>query len=133
MVVKAQAARKASRLLARMSTNVKNRALLNIAEALESQQGSILDANQRDYRAAKEDGLNDAMLDRLLLTPQRLNSMAQDVRSVAALPDPIGEIMDATTLPKRVVSLPPPGSSGSYQQYLREPPQRHGGYFHPLP
>ena len=99
LVVKAQAARRASRLLARMSTNVKNRALLNIAEALESQQGPILEANQRDYRAAKEDGLNDAMLDRLLLTPQRLNSMAQDVRSVAALPDPIGEIMDVTSLP----------------------------------
>jgi len=99
LVAKGRAAREASRRLARLSTRVKNRALLNIAEALETGQSLVLAANQRDHQAAQGDGLNDAMLDRLFLTPERLQSIAHDVRNVAALPDPIGETMDMTTLP----------------------------------
>ena len=99
LLAKGQAARTASRALARLSTSVKNRALLNIAEELETQQAPVLEANRQDYSAAKEDGLNDAMLDRLLLTSDRLNAMASDVRGVAALPDPVGETLDMTTLP----------------------------------
>lgn len=99
VTVKAKAARAASRLLSRMSADVKNRALLNIAAALESQQAPILKANQEDYAAAQKDGMNDAMLDRLLLDPKRLAGMAEDVRRVAALPDPVGESLDMNTLP----------------------------------
>ncbi len=100
LLAKGQAARTASRALARLSTSVKNRALLNIAEGLETQQSPILEANRQDYSAAaNNDGLNDAMLDRLLLTSDRLSAMASDVRSVAALPDPVGEALDMTTLP----------------------------------
>ncbi|MBI2872606.1 MAG: glutamate-5-semialdehyde dehydrogenase [Chloroflexi bacterium] len=96
---KARAAREASRALRKLSTDVKNRALLNIALALEEEQGPVLEANAHDYQAGQAEGLSEAMLDRLLLTPERLAAMAADVRSVAALPDPVGESFDARTLP----------------------------------
>ena len=99
LLAKGRAARTASRTLARMSSRVKNRALLNIAEALETEQANILQANEKDYRSSQNDGLNEAMLDRLLLTPDRLLATAQDVRGVAALPDPVGETLDMATLP----------------------------------
>lgn len=99
LLAKGRAARAASRKLAHLSTQVKNRALLNIAEALERDQEPVLAANQRDYREARADGLSEALLDRLLLTPARLRDVARDVRAVAALPDPVGETLDMTTLP----------------------------------
>jgi glutamate-5-semialdehyde dehydrogenase len=99
LLAKGRAARAAARKLARLSTQVKNRALLNVAEALERDQEPVLDANQRDYGEARRDGLNEAMLDRLLLTAARLKDVARDVRAVAALPDPVGETVDMTTLP----------------------------------
>ena len=99
LVAKSQSARAAGRSLARLSSRVKNRALINIATALETQQDAVLEANRQDCQTAHTDGLNDATLDRLLLTPERLQDMARDVRSIAALPDPIGEMLDVTTLP----------------------------------
>ena len=99
LVAKGRAARAASRQVARLSTRIKDRALLNIAEALETGQSPVLAANRRDHEAARSNGLDEAMLDRLLLTPERLQDIARDVRAVAALPDPIGETMDMTTLP----------------------------------
>ena len=93
------AARSASRVLSRTPSRVKDHALLNIAEALESQQDKVLEANQRDYEAARNDGLNEALLDRLLLTQDRLTAMAKDVRRVAGLPDPVGETFDMAPLP----------------------------------
>jgi len=81
-------ARAASRILARLSSNIKNQALLNIAEALETQQDEVLEANEIDHRSAQSDGLSEAMLDRLLLTGDRLLGTAAEVRGVAALPDP---------------------------------------------
>ncbi len=92
-----RAARTAARELARLSTQVKNQALHNIADALDHDQARVLAANAKDYRGAKADGLSEAMLDRLLLTPERLEGMAGDVRAVAALPDPVGETLDTTT------------------------------------
>ena len=99
LVAKGQAARDASRGLARLSSRVKDRALLNIADALETEQARVLEANQQDYRAGQSDGLGEALLDRLLLTADRLRGMARDVRNVAALPDPVGETLDMTTMP----------------------------------
>ena len=99
LLAKGRATRAASRTLARLSSQVKNRALLNIAEALETEQAKVLEANDKDYRSAQSDGLDEAMLDRLLLTPDRLQGMAKDVRGVAALPDPVGETVDMSTLP----------------------------------
>ena len=91
-------AQKAAKALARQPAEAKNQALLNVADALESEQGPILEANKRDYRAAKAEGMDDAMLDRLLLTPDRLDGMARDVRTIASLPDPVNEVIEARTL-----------------------------------
>jgi glutamate-5-semialdehyde dehydrogenase len=96
---KGQAARAASRRLAYLSTEIKNRALQNIAESLIGQQEGILTANMADYEESKSAGMNEAMLDRLLLTTSRLKEMVQDVGAVAALPDPVGETFDMRTMP----------------------------------
>ena len=92
-----RAARTAARKLARLSSQVKDQALHNIADALDHDQTHVLAANDQDYRGARADGLSEAMLDRLLLTPERLEGIASDVRAVAALPDPVGETLDTTT------------------------------------
>ncbi len=98
-----QAARAASRKLARLSTAIKDRALLNIAQALKSREEEVLAANEKDYQAAQKSGLSEALLDRLLLTPQRLEAVAEGVRAVAALPDPVGEVFDMRTMPNGLV------------------------------
>ena len=97
-------ARAAARKLAKLSTNTKNQALMSIADALEARQEDVLEANERDCQAGKANGLTEASLDRLLLTPQRLENIAADVRSVAALPDPVGEVFDMRTLPNGLVA-----------------------------
>ncbi len=96
---KGRAAKEASRVLARLSTEVKNRALLNVAEALLNREEEILAANKEDLKGAQRNGLSEALLDRLYLNPQRLEAMAQEVRNIAALPDPVGETFDMRTLP----------------------------------
>jgi len=95
---KAKAAKEASKKLAFLSTEIKNKALLNIAEAVVSRQDEILAANKVDYEQAKASGMNEAMLDRLMLSAPRLEAMSQDVKTVAALPDPVGEIFEMRTL-----------------------------------
>jgi glutamate-5-semialdehyde dehydrogenase len=87
---KLQRARAASARLALLSTEEKNRLLRAIADALKAQERSILAANQQDVESS---GLQGAMRDRLLLTPARIQDIAGGVREVAALPDPIGEIL----------------------------------------
>ena len=91
-------AQRAARQLARVSTAAKNQALLNIAAALETEPEPILAANAADYATAQAGGMAAAMLDRLLLTPERLHGMAKDVRGIAALPDPVDEVIEARTL-----------------------------------
>ncbi len=100
---KGQAARQAARRLPHLSTEVKNRALHSIAEALLSRQEEILAANAEDHEAAKASGLSASVLDRLLLNPDRLAAVADGVRTVAALPDPVGEVIDMRTLPNGLV------------------------------
>ncbi len=99
LVSKAKAAREASRPLSRTTTEERNRALTAIADLLEKRVNEIISANQQDYASAKADGMSDVLLDRLLLNEDRIRSMAADVRATAALPDPVGEEFDATTLP----------------------------------
>ncbi|MHB8215706.1 MAG: glutamate-5-semialdehyde dehydrogenase [Candidatus Sulfotelmatobacter sp.] len=89
-------AREASVKLALLSTDQKNALLLAIADAIESQSQTILAANHEDVEGS---GLEGAMRDRLLLTPARINEMAQGVREVAALSDPIGETLAEWTRP----------------------------------
>ncbi|NWF77943.1 MAG: glutamate-5-semialdehyde dehydrogenase, partial [Chloroflexi bacterium] len=96
---KGKAAKAASRKLAFLSTGVKNKALLNIADALLDKLNEILIANKIDYEQAKASGMSEAMLDRLMLSPSRLEGIAQDVKTVAALPDPVGEVFETRTLP----------------------------------
>jgi len=96
---KGKAAKAAARKLAFLSTEIKNRALLNIADALIDKLNEILIANKIDYEKAKASGMSEAMLDRLMLSPSRLEGMAEDVKAVAALPDPVGEEFERRTLP----------------------------------
>ncbi len=96
---KGKAAKAASRRLAYLSTEIKNKALGNIADDLLVKKAKILAANENDYKEARASGMNEAMLDRLLLNSSRLESIAHDVLAVAALPDPVGEVFDMRTLP----------------------------------
>jgi len=89
----ANRAKVASRPLARLSTKKKNTLLLAVAEQLVVRQKEILQANQGDVQAAKEAGLAGALLDRLELNPKRFAEMVEGVRKVAALPDPVGEVL----------------------------------------
>ena len=96
---KGSAARQAARQLARTTTDVKNRALLGIAEALLDRSDDILRANEHDVRGAEEAGLAASVIDRLTLTDDRIANIANDVRDVIKLPDPVGEMIEMRTLP----------------------------------
>src|SRR3990172_9413178 len=100
---KCKAAKAASRKLASVSTEIKNQALLNIAENLLAKKNKVLAANALDLKEAKASGMEGAMLDRLLLNASRLEGIANDTRAVAALPDPIGEVFEGRTLPNGLV------------------------------
>ena len=95
----AEAARDASRLLARASTDAKNAALEGIATLLVEREDAILAANELDLAAGREAGLDDYFLERLTLTPARIRAITADTRHIASLPDPVGETIDARTLP----------------------------------
>ena len=93
-----QRARSAARVLAKTSASVKNQALLGVADALSVRRDEILDANAQDVDAGRRDGLSEALLGRLTLDGNKLEGMADDVRTVAELPDPTEETFDAATL-----------------------------------
>lgn len=97
--MKGKAARKAARKLATISADVKNAALSNVADGLKAREEEILAANERDIANGRKRGLEEYFLDRLLLTPERLEGLARDVRGIAALPDPVGEIIDMRNVP----------------------------------
>jgi glutamate-5-semialdehyde dehydrogenase len=96
---KGRAAKVASRRLAYLSTDIKNKALNNIAEDILLRKDEILAANEKDYKAAKSSGMGAALLDRLMLNESRLEGIAADTRAVAALPDPVGEVFEMRTMP----------------------------------
>ena len=95
---KAAAAKKAAAKLAVTSTAVKNKALLAMAEALLAKQEEILAANALDMERAAAKGMKSSMLDRLKLTAARIEGMADGLRQVANLPDPVGNVLDGKTL-----------------------------------
>ncbi|MCQ4307027.1 glutamate-5-semialdehyde dehydrogenase [Pseudomonas stutzeri] len=97
-----RAAREASRVLARATTAQKNRALHAAAAALDAARSELVEANQRDLAAGRANGLDEAMIDRLALTPARIDDMIEGLRQVATLPDPIGEIRDMRYLPSGI-------------------------------
>ena len=98
----AKKARSAASELARASTEIKNTAILTIADEMDTHQAEILAANEQDLAAGRKAGLTPALLDRLMLNPSRLKSIAADLRSVADLPDPVGEHFDESTLPNGI-------------------------------
>ena len=93
-----KAAREASYKLAELSTEQKNQVLLTIADRLEAESADILAANQQDLADARDNGMSAALLDRLTLNPQRLKGIADDVRQVCRLADPVGQLIDGGQL-----------------------------------
>ena len=94
-----EAAKAAARAMARADTNAKNSALIAIAEEIEANEGALILANETDLKAGRERGLDDALLDRLALNPERIQAMADGLRQIAALPDPVGEISNMSYRP----------------------------------
>ena len=99
LATKGKAARQAARKLAKLPSRVKDEALANIADHLKSQREEVLEANEQDISEGRRNGLSEALLDRLLLTSERLEGMADDVRKVVTLPDPVGETFDMRVMP----------------------------------
>ena len=99
LIEKGSKARLASKKLAKLSSNTKNEALFKIAYNLENQCEEIIKVNLKDIAVGKEKGLTEALLDRLLLTQTRIFGMANDLRNIVNIPDPIGGILDQRILP----------------------------------
>jgi glutamate-5-semialdehyde dehydrogenase len=93
-----ESAKRASHLLATADTATKDAALERAATLLGERTEEILEANAADVEAGAEAGLDDALLDRLTLTPDRIAAMAEGVRAIIALPDPVGEVLEERTL-----------------------------------
>src|SRR4051812_27925747 len=91
-------AKAASRQLATLDTQAKNAALEAMADALEQRSHEIIEANKRDMEAGEDAGLHSGLLDRLKLTQERIAGIADDVRTTAALPDPVGETIEGHRL-----------------------------------
>ena len=97
-----QKAKRASRSLRTADTETKNAVLHNIASNIQKNQKAILDANKQDLTQGKSNGLNDALLDRLMLNPERISDIVEGLEQVASLPDPIGEITDLKYRPSGI-------------------------------
>ena len=95
-------ARAAAHELAKLSTDQKNRILLAMADALVDREASILDANALDIAEAESHGLTAAMIDRLRLNPERIAAIAEGIREVASLHDPVGEVIREWTRPNGI-------------------------------
>ena len=96
---KGMAAKAAAYKLAYISTDIKNKALNNIADDILTRKDEILAANKKDYDTAKANGMGEALLDRLMLNEGRLEGIAADTRAVAVLPDAVGEVYEMRTMP----------------------------------
>ncbi|MEU3045128.1 MULTISPECIES: glutamate-5-semialdehyde dehydrogenase [unclassified Streptomyces] len=98
----AHRARAAAADLAPLPRSAKDEALLAIADALEVRTAEIIEANAVDVERARAAGTSESVIDRLTLTPERVRAIAADVRQVAALPDPVGEVVRGSTLPNGI-------------------------------
>ena len=90
-------------ILAGLDTDTKNKALFTAAECLEADAADILAENAKDLEAGRSRSMPEGLLDRLSLTQKRISDMAEGLRQVAALPDPVGEILDTFTRPNGLV------------------------------
>jgi glutamate-5-semialdehyde dehydrogenase len=102
MVELGTAARAASRVVAASPTAVRNRALLAVHDALDAARAILAEANARDLAQGRANGLDAPLLDRLELTPARIDAMLEGLRQVAALPDPVGSISDMRSMPSGI-------------------------------
>ncbi|MDI6744545.1 MAG: glutamate-5-semialdehyde dehydrogenase [Thermodesulfovibrionales bacterium] len=100
---KAKAAKEGARLLARASSKEKNNALLKMADALKKRKAELIKENKKDIAFAEKKGLSKAMIDRLALNEKRINEMAQGLIEVAALSDPVGEVIKMWQRPNGMV------------------------------
>jgi glutamate-5-semialdehyde dehydrogenase len=99
LLAQGKKAKQAARFLATASTTIKNAALLNMAAGLEAGRAEILAANNLDLELGKKQGLSSALLERLTLNDSRIKDMAQGLRDIAALPDPVGETIESSRRP----------------------------------
>src|SRR3954468_22998206 len=102
MLAMGEGARAASRALVRATTAAKNRALTEAADALVARENSILAANAEDVKGARAEGRDDAFIDRLKLTAKAIEAMAEGLREIAKLPDPVGEVTGLTYRPSGI-------------------------------
>lgn len=102
LVATLEAAQQASRSLATLSTAQKNAALAAIADVIDANHGPILEANALDLSAGEASGLSEGLLDRLRFTPERLVSLAEAVRDVIGLPDPVGVVVRGNDMPNGI-------------------------------
>lgn len=102
MSMMAKQARIASRQVAQLNTEQKNQLLLAMAEAIEKQSASIIEANELDLASGAEKGLSDAMLDRLKLTTDRVIDIANAIREIISLPDPVGHMANVSVRPNGI-------------------------------
>ncbi len=103
LITKGELAKKAARTLAVTDAGTKNKALSAIADGLEENAAYIIEENKKDLENAKQKGIAAAMLDRLMLDEKRIAGMAEGIRQVAALPDPIGEVLGMVKRPNGLV------------------------------
>ncbi len=96
-------AKQASYLLAQIPTDTKNKALRNMADALEKNAKTIIEANKIDVKASHQKGVREALIDRLVLNEKKITSMANCLREVSQLPDPVGEIVKMWTRPNGLI------------------------------
>lgn len=99
---KSSQAKNAARLMSSLSTSAKNEALIAMAEELINSSGDIIEANKKDMEKGRERGLSAALLDRLLLTEKRIEEMAHGLKEIAALPDPVGEVISMWKRPNNL-------------------------------
>src|ERR1051326_8555962 len=102
VTAKAQAARAAAVVLALCPTKTKNDALLQMARALEEKTAALIDANRADLERARAGGHTRAFLDRLTLTETRVEEMARGLREIAALPDPVSDVVETWRRPNGI-------------------------------
>ncbi len=129
---KVAAARVAAKKLARLSSEVKNKALLNIAENLALRRNEIMAENQRDRAAADEANMSAAMQDRLMLNTSRIAGIATDVQGRGRAARSGRRGLRYAHHAQRAPDQPQARAAGGHRHHLREPAQRHGGHLHPL-
>ena len=119
----ATAARQASYALASLDATIKNQWLIESADRLRQSVAPIMAANEKDLAAAPGYGLTDSAVDRLRLNVERIDGIANALIEIAALPDPVGEVLDGFTRPGGLQILKKTGSSGRCVLHLRKPAQ----------